>query len=157
MRRWSISNERSMTSATVVDPKSASIYFCLYMNRYFFPWMSFLPRFSQGSPLVLAYLLMEVCRCKWKHAFPLLSFCWILHITHPSPMSSGKNHWNHFVLQSYTVCVKDYVARGRDGYEVFRNCPIIVHSQAGPVLATAVQNYFEGVVHPCRHRGCLHR
>ena len=60
-------------------------------------------------------------------------------------------------LQHYRVCVKEYIARGRDGYATLRDCPTIVTAKNGPVLSTTVQNYFEGIVRPCKSRGCLHR
>ena len=43
---------------------------------------------------------------------------------------------------SYTVCVKAYLALGKDGYDVFKECKVVLDSEAAPVLPTLVRNYF---------------
>ncbi|XP_072024736.1 uncharacterized protein [Amphiura filiformis] len=62
----------------------------------------------------------------------------------------------------YRICTKQYLAEGKDGYEVFRRCPILVDQEEGPILSTIVQNHFTAVemvkgLKPCRsgHRQSL--
>lgn len=62
----------------------------------------------------------------------------------------------------YRVCMKEYIANGKDGYKVFNGCPILVDAEEGPILTTVVQNHFHSAgivqgVKPCRsgHRQSL--
>lgn len=45
----------------------------------------------------------------------------------------------------YRVCVKYYLATGKDGYDVLLDCPAIVDEENGPILNTACQNYFTAI------------
>ena len=31
-----------------------------------------------------------------------------------------------FVFQKYRLCTKEYIAGGKDGYDVFKDCPVVV-------------------------------
>jgi len=44
--------------------------------------------------------------------------------------------------REYKVCVKAYLALGKDGYDVFKECKMLVDSEAAPVLPSLVRNYF---------------
>ncbi|XP_022107519.1 uncharacterized protein LOC110988384 [Acanthaster planci] len=62
----------------------------------------------------------------------------------------------------YRLCTKDYVAEGKDGYDVLRTCKHLSSVEEGPVLSTIVQNHFLSVrivkgLKPCRsgHRQSL--
>ncbi|KAL3859708.1 hypothetical protein ACJMK2_009913 [Sinanodonta woodiana] len=64
--------------------------------------------------------------------------------------------------KEYRLCTKEYIAAGKDGYDVFRDCEILVTSEQCPTISTAVRNHFESVqmyqgVKPCRsgHRQSL--
>eukprot|EP00794_Sanderia_malayensis_P018960 gene18960-20866_t len=45
----------------------------------------------------------------------------------------------------YSVCVKLYLANGKDGYEMFRSCRKIISEENGQILPTIVQNHFESL------------
>lgn len=47
--------------------------------------------------------------------------------------------------KSYLLCTKAYLANGKDGYDVFKECEVVVDEEKGPVLSTAVRNHFESV------------
>ncbi|CAG5129813.1 unnamed protein product [Candidula unifasciata] len=47
--------------------------------------------------------------------------------------------------KEYLLATKEYLAQGKDGYDVFKNCPIVVASEQCPALSTVVQNHFEAV------------
>ncbi|XP_067937210.1 mannosylglucosyl-3-phosphoglycerate phosphatase-like [Watersipora subatra] len=53
----------------------------------------------------------------------------------------------------YRVCVKEYIASGKDGYDILRSCPHIVSPKSGPQLSAIVRSYFEGSLH-CSDRFC---
>ncbi|XP_071958533.1 uncharacterized protein [Antedon mediterranea] len=62
----------------------------------------------------------------------------------------------------YRFCTKDYIAKGKDGYSVLKNCEYLVDEENGPILSTIVQNHFASVkmvkgLKPCRsgHRQSL--
>lgn len=64
--------------------------------------------------------------------------------------------------KKYRLCTKEYIAGGKDGYEVFKNCPVVVDSEKMTTLSTAVRNHFESVqilrgAKPCKsgHRQSL--
>uniref|UniRef100_A0A6V2HWG9 5'-Nucleotidase C-terminal domain-containing protein n=1 Tax=Ditylum brightwellii TaxID=49249 RepID=A0A6V2HWG9_9STRA len=46
---------------------------------------------------------------------------------------------------SYTVVTKAYLADGKDGYDVFKDTPVIQDAENCPVLPTIVRNFFVGV------------
>ncbi|CAC5409126.1 E3.1.3.5 [Mytilus coruscus] len=47
--------------------------------------------------------------------------------------------------KKYLLCTKEYIADGKDGYEVFKNCPVAIDSEKLMTLSTAVRNHFESV------------
>ncbi|XP_033113355.1 uncharacterized protein LOC117113950 [Anneissia japonica] len=62
----------------------------------------------------------------------------------------------------YRLCTKNYIAKGKDGYTVFKDCEYVVDEENGPNLFTIVQNHFASVMivkglKPCRsgHRQSL--
>ncbi|KAL3309485.1 hypothetical protein Ciccas_011968 [Cichlidogyrus casuarinus] len=44
--------------------------------------------------------------------------------------------------REYRLAVKSYLAQGKDGYDVLKNCPVLVDDEVGPLLCTIVQNHF---------------
>ena len=42
----------------------------------------------------------------------------------------------------YKLCTKGYIAAGKDGYDVFRDCEILVTEEEGPILTAIVMNHF---------------
>ncbi|XP_046842801.1 mannosylglucosyl-3-phosphoglycerate phosphatase-like isoform X2 [Xenia sp. Carnegie-2017] len=44
--------------------------------------------------------------------------------------------------RKYKLCTKAYLSHGRDGYEVFKDCPLLVKEEEGPILPTIVRNHF---------------
>jgi len=47
--------------------------------------------------------------------------------------------------KTYRLCVTDFVAQGRDGYDCLVGCKMIVNEEDGPLLSTVVQNHFQSV------------
>lgn len=47
--------------------------------------------------------------------------------------------------KTYRVCTKEFIAEGKDGYDIFKECPVIVDSEKLMTLSTAVRNHFESV------------
>ncbi|XP_052816876.1 mannosylglucosyl-3-phosphoglycerate phosphatase-like [Mya arenaria] len=47
--------------------------------------------------------------------------------------------------QKYRLCTKEYIATGKDGYDMFKDCPIVVSSEQCPTISTAVRNHFDSV------------
>ncbi|OON14249.1 5'-nucleotidase protein, partial [Opisthorchis viverrini] len=45
----------------------------------------------------------------------------------------------------HKLCVKHYMANGRDGYDMLRECPVLVDDEDGPILSTLIQNYFRTI------------
>ena len=45
---------------------------------------------------------------------------------------------------SYKLVTKGYIAQGRDGYDVFKQCRVLVSEEEGPILASIVRNHFSG-------------
>ncbi|XP_065064336.1 trifunctional nucleotide phosphoesterase protein YfkN-like [Rhopilema esculentum] len=45
----------------------------------------------------------------------------------------------------YRVCVKSYLAKGKDGYDIFKSCKQLVNEENGQILPTIVQNHFESL------------
>ncbi len=45
--------------------------------------------------------------------------------------------------KSYKLAAKGYIAQGRDGYDVFKECKVLVSEEEGPILSVIVQNYFQ--------------
>ncbi|XP_043920348.1 trifunctional nucleotide phosphoesterase protein YfkN-like [Protopterus annectens] len=43
----------------------------------------------------------------------------------------------------YHLAVKEYIAKGKDGYTVFQSCPWLYDIEAAQVLSTIVRNHFE--------------
>ncbi|CAH8581447.1 unnamed protein product [Dicrocoelium dendriticum] len=48
--------------------------------------------------------------------------------------------------RKYRLCVKAYMAHGKDGYSVLKECPVIVDEENGTCLSTLVQNYFRAIL-----------
>lgn len=42
----------------------------------------------------------------------------------------------------YTFATKEYLARGKDGYDVLRDAPVVVSEEDGPLLPTVARNHF---------------
>ncbi|KAH9361871.1 hypothetical protein HPB48_003720 [Haemaphysalis longicornis] len=64
--------------------------------------------------------------------------------------------------QKYRLVTKNYLAQGKDGYDVFKECEVLMGEDESPELCIAVQNHFQavriltGVAHPrTRHRQSL--
>ncbi|GAX77495.1 hypothetical protein CEUSTIGMA_g4939.t1 [Chlamydomonas eustigma] len=45
--------------------------------------------------------------------------------------------------RKYRLGTKGYVAEGKDGYDVFKSCQVLVDDEAGPVIPTAIRNHFK--------------
>ena len=45
-------------------------------------------------------------------------------------------------LRKYRVGTKPYVSDGKDGYDVFRQCPVLVPEEGGVLIPTTVRNHF---------------
>ncbi|CAG0896917.1 unnamed protein product [Cyprideis torosa] len=45
----------------------------------------------------------------------------------------------------YTLTTKEYLAKGKDGYDCLEECPVLVDGENSPPLQTAVMNHFEAV------------
>ena len=44
--------------------------------------------------------------------------------------------------KTYRLCTKAYIAAGKDGYDVFRDCEVVVTEEEGPILGAIVRNHF---------------
>ncbi|KAG2442606.1 hypothetical protein HXX76_002691 [Chlamydomonas incerta] len=44
--------------------------------------------------------------------------------------------------KKYRVAVKEYLAKGKDGFDVFTDCKVLVDGEAGVALPTALKNHF---------------
>ncbi|XP_061189980.1 mannosylglucosyl-3-phosphoglycerate phosphatase-like [Saccostrea echinata] len=47
--------------------------------------------------------------------------------------------------KKYKLCTKEYLSEGKDGYDVFKNCPVLVTSEQCCSLSTGVRNHFESI------------
>jgi len=47
--------------------------------------------------------------------------------------------------KTYRLCTKDYLAKGKDGYNCLAGSPMIVNADDGPQLSTIIQNHFQSV------------
>ncbi|XP_048458433.1 trifunctional nucleotide phosphoesterase protein YfkN-like isoform X3 [Rhincodon typus] len=47
--------------------------------------------------------------------------------------------------RTYLLAIKEYLAKGKDGYVMFRNCQWLVDTETAPSLSTVVINHFESV------------
>lgn len=47
--------------------------------------------------------------------------------------------------QKYRLVTKNYLAQGRDGYDVFKDCEVVMSEDESPELCTAVQNHFQAI------------
>jgi len=45
----------------------------------------------------------------------------------------------------YRLATKAYLAMGKDGYDVFADCEVLVDEETGPILRVCVENHFESV------------
>ncbi|GIY98572.1 trifunctional nucleotide phosphoesterase protein YfkN [Caerostris extrusa] len=64
--------------------------------------------------------------------------------------------------QKYRLSTKMYMFQGRDGYDMFKDCEVLLSEEESPELRTAVQNHFEAIKvvtgavhHKSRHRQSL--
>ncbi|XP_042896714.1 5'-nucleotidase isoform X1 [Parasteatoda tepidariorum] len=64
--------------------------------------------------------------------------------------------------QKYRLATKLYMHQGRDGYDMLKDCEVLLSDEESPELRTAVQNHFESikvvtgaVQHKTRHRQSL--
>ncbi|XP_076354101.1 mannosylglucosyl-3-phosphoglycerate phosphatase-like isoform X2 [Tachypleus tridentatus] len=64
--------------------------------------------------------------------------------------------------QRYKLVTKSYLAAGKDGYDILKECEILLTEEESPELRTAVQNHFESIQvltgavhHRTRHRQSL--
>jgi len=44
--------------------------------------------------------------------------------------------------RKYSVCIKAYLYLGKDGYDMFPDCPMLMDSEIAPVLPALVRNHF---------------
>ncbi len=44
--------------------------------------------------------------------------------------------------KAYKLATKGYIAQGRDGYDIFKECKVVVSEDEGPILSILVQDYF---------------
>lgn len=60
-------------------------------------------------------------------------------------------------FQKYKLVTKSYLAQGKDGYDVFKDCEVLRGEDESPELCIAIQNHFQavkiltGVSHPRTH------
>ncbi|XP_067652872.1 mannosylglucosyl-3-phosphoglycerate phosphatase-like [Haliotis asinina] len=47
--------------------------------------------------------------------------------------------------REYNLCTKEYIASGKDGYDVLKNCEIVVSAEQCQSLSTTVNNHFDSV------------
>jgi len=47
--------------------------------------------------------------------------------------------------QEYIVATKVFLANGRDGYIMFKNCNYVIDEESGPTLFTIVENHFKAI------------
>ncbi|KAK7114887.1 mannosylglucosyl-3-phosphoglycerate phosphatase-like [Littorina saxatilis] len=47
--------------------------------------------------------------------------------------------------RQYRLVTKEYIATGHDGFDVFKECEIVLNDEQCPTLSTAVQNHFESI------------
>ncbi|KAK0061775.1 mannosylglucosyl-3-phosphoglycerate phosphatase [Biomphalaria pfeifferi] len=47
--------------------------------------------------------------------------------------------------KDYLVATKEYIAQGKDGFDVFKNCEVVINAEQCSSLSTMVQNHFEAV------------
>ena len=43
---------------------------------------------------------------------------------------------------TYKLCTKGYIAAGKDGYDVFRDCKVLMNEEEGPILGAIFRNHF---------------
>lgn len=47
--------------------------------------------------------------------------------------------------KKYKLCTKEYLSEGKDGYDVFKNCPVKETAEQCCTLSTGVRNHFESI------------
>ncbi|CAH1780293.1 unnamed protein product [Owenia fusiformis] len=45
----------------------------------------------------------------------------------------------------YRLCTKHYLSLGKDGYTMFKDCPVLINDEEGPTLSVVVQNHFNSI------------
>ena len=43
---------------------------------------------------------------------------------------------------TYKLCTKGYIGAGKDGYDVFRDCKVLMNEEEGPILGAIFRNHF---------------
>ena len=56
--------------------------------------------------------------------------------------------------KEYMVVTKSYMKLGKDGFDAFVDCPVLVDEENIPVLFSLVVNHFKSIY---KLRGCNHR
>lgn len=49
--------------------------------------------------------------------------------------------------KTYRLCTKEYLVKGKDGYDCLAGSQMIVNGEDGPQLSTIIQNHFQSVSH----------
>lgn len=47
--------------------------------------------------------------------------------------------------QEYTVVTKEYLSRGKDGFDMLTSCKVLVDAENGPILMAIIENHFESI------------
>ena len=47
--------------------------------------------------------------------------------------------------KEYRLCVKQYLANGKDGFNVLAECPVLMDEEDAPVLNVVIQNYLRAI------------
>jgi len=62
--------------------------------------------------------------------------------------------------KTYRLCTKDYLVKGKDGYECLVGSQVLVNEEDGPQLSTIIQNHFQSVSYLsglCKLKYCHHQ
>jgi 5'-nucleotidase len=47
--------------------------------------------------------------------------------------------------RKYRLCTKSYLAEGKDGYDVFKKCTVLVDEENSPTMHTIIENHFTAI------------
>ncbi len=54
-------------------------------------------------------------------------------------------------IKTYKLCSKGYIGQhGKDGYDIFKQCKILVPEDEGPILSSIVRSHFEACYKNCK-------
>jgi len=56
-----------------------------------------------------------------------------------------QDHYLDLERTDYRLATKSYLALGKDGYDCFANCSVLVDEETGPILRVCVENHFESI------------